>query len=486
MKPTTTDRLQRVIHAVVRQLASVKLGLGLVIAIFAFTLVAAFFPAQEVVGFVRSLGKVMGLTDLSTVSELNFQERFESTPFLLLIGVLSLSLCCSLYFRIKSELKRLRAPPPALAPHAGSQQRDGLAGAAVGTVEQELQRRGYRTHAACTAGSWKVQATKGGSGVWGSVLFHVSLLLVLAAVVLNTSASFSGSVKLTEGQAFDARVDRYGAQSAGRWHQPASQPLTFRLERVEPDYDVKGARTIASLVEPTLDGTSSRFSTPVPVYMNHGLPHAGMTILQGKETGFAPLIMIENAAGKRLLEGYTRLETMAGPDKVSYLDYVDIAGGKKQLRAQFELFPDAAYRDGAYLSKSAAPKNPMLHVVLREDGKIVLDQFIRVTAEASGGGYTVFFGGLRRWTQIDVSDAPGVPVLLAATLLGSLGLALRLLRVRRRILVWLPKADPDRSIGFDLSGASEKLQRTFEEELGSIRAALAQQLATVAAPKPTC
>lgn len=474
MRPTSSDRLKRLVQDVARQLASVKLGLLLLIAFFAFTLVAAFFPAQEVVGFVRGLGKVLGLEELSTVSDVNFRERFESPPFLLLIGVLSLSLCCSLYFRIKSELKRLRAPP---APVVGSQQRSGLAGAAVSTVEQELRRRGYRTHAACTAGSWKVQASKGGSGVWGSVLFHVSLLLVLAAVVLGTSLSFRASVKLTEGQAFDARVDQYGMLSAGRWHQPAAQPLTFRLVRVEPAYQVKGESTLASLVEPTLEGKSTRFSTPEPVYINHGLRHAGVTIHQGMAFGFAPQIMIEDAAGQRLFEGFTRLETMAGPDKVSHMDFVDIGPKDKQLRATFELFPDAAYRDGTYLSKSAAPKNPVLHVVLRERGKIVLDQFIRLTAEASGGGYTVFFGDLRRWSQIDMSDAPGVPVLLAATLLGSLGLALRLLRVRRRILVALPRAQQDQTIVFDLSGASEKFQSTFEEELAAIRAALAQQLA---------
>ncbi len=483
MKPTSKGRLKRFVQDVVRQLASVKLGLLLLIAFFAFTLVAAFFPAQEVVGLFRGLGKILAREDLSTVTALNFQERFESPPFLVLIGVLSLSLCFSLYYRIKSELKRARAKQePTLL--EGSQQRSGLVGAAVSAVEQELQRRGYHAHAVCTAGSWKVHASKGGSGVWGSVLFHVSLLLVLAAVVLGTSLSFRASVKLTEGQAFDARVDQFGKQSAGRWRQQAAQPLTFRLVRVEPDYEVNGESTLASLVEPTLEGKSTRFSTSAPIYINHGLRHAGVTIHQGMDFGFAPLLMIEDAAGQRVFQAYTPLATLAGPEKQSYLDHVDIGPKDKQLRAELELFPDAAYRDGVYLSKSALPKNPVLHVVLRERGKIVLDHFIRVTAEATGGGYTVHFGGVRRWSQIDMSDAPGVPVLLVATLLGSLGLALRLLRVRRRILVAVPRAQQDQRVVFDVSGGSEKFQRTFETELGIIRAVLTQRLATLPPPAP--
>lgn len=474
MKPLTIGRLKRFIRAIPRQIASVKVGSMLIIAIFAFTLAAAFFPYTEAAGFIRSMGKALDLENLSRVSELSFQERFESPLFILLIIVLSLSLCFSLHFRIQSELKRWRADRASPPQDAGWQQRSGLAGAAVAAVEQELTRRGYRTHAACAAGAWKVNGNKGAAGAWGSLLFHVGILLILAAVVLSTSASFRASVKLTEGQAFDARVDRYGAQKAGRWYSPPSQPLTFRLIRVEPEYEVNGATTAASIVEPTLEGKTSRFFPQEPVYISHGLRHAGVTIHQGREMGFAPLVVVEDAAGKRLLQGYTRLATMAGAEKDSYLDYVEIRD--KGVRVELELLPDAAYRDGAYVSRSAAPKHPVLHVVVREHGKSVLDQFIPITRDVSAGGYTVFFGGLRRWSQLDISDAPGVPVLMAGTLLGALGLALRLLCVRRRVTVSVHQIDQE--IVCAVSGSSEKFHRTFEEELSVLRSALSQRLAT--------
>ncbi len=479
MNPATIGRLKRFIHTVPRRLASVKLGLMLIIALFAFTLVAAFFPATVATEFVRRIGQTLALENLTRASALSFQERFESPPFILLIGVLSLSLCFSLYFRIRGELKR-RRDYAALAQGAGRQARSGPAGAALAAVEQELKRRGYRTHAAGMAGAWQVHGNKGGAGVWGSLLFHVGILLVLAAVVLSTSASFRASVKLTEGQAFDARVDQYGTQRAGRWYAPAAQPLTFRLIRVEPEYEVNGATTPASIVEPTLEGKSTRFSVPAPVYISNGLRHAGVTIHQGREFGYAPLVMVDDAAGKRLLDGYVQLATMAGAEKESYLDRVDIKD--KDVRIEFELLPDAVYRNGVYLSRSGAKKNPVLHVVVREHGKVALDQFIPITRDVTEGGYTVFFGGVRRWSQIDVVDAPGVPVLMAATLLGSLGLALRLLSVRRRIVVSLRLADRDQAVAFDVTGSSEKFPRLFEEELETLRAALSGRLATLAGP----
>lgn len=478
MKRLTIGRLPDFIQAFSRRLASVKLGSLLLVAVFAFTLAAAFFPYGEAAAFVRRVGQALDLDGLSRVSEIGFQQRFESPAFIALIAVLALSLCFSLYFRIRSEVKRWRGARQEIARSAVRQFPRGPLGGALAMVEGELRRRRYRSYVAGRPGGWKVLAEKGGGGVWGSVLFHVAILLVLAAVVLSATASFKGSIKLTEGEAFDARVNRFGEQHAGRWYRPAAQPLTLRLARVEPDYEVDGAATVASFVEPTLEGKSSRFFPPVPVYISHGLRHAGLTVHQGRDTGYAPQVMVDDASGKRLLEGYTQLATMAGEERETFQDYVEIKD--RGLRIEMEVLPDAAYRDGAYVNRSAAKKNAVLHVVLREQGKPVLDEFVPMTREVSAGGYTVFFGGLRRWSRLEASYAPGVPVLAAATLVGALGLALRLLRVRRRVVVSLSESARDPGIVCHVSGASEKFPRQFDEQLQALRAALSQRLALLA------
>lgn len=475
VKAQALGRLKQLLHSFVRRLASVKLGSLLLIAVFAFTLAAAFFPYSEAAGFIRRLGQTLELENLSRVSEIGFQERFESPPFIALIALLALSLCFSLYFRIRAEVGRWQGARLELARSAGGHPPGGPAGTAIATIRQELLRRGYRSHTAGAGGHWKVHAEKGGGGVWGSVLFHVAILLVLAAVVISATASFKASIKLTEGEAFDARVNRFREQHAGRWYTPSAQPLTLRLARVEPDYEVDGASTVASIVEPTLEGKSSRFFPPVPVYISHGLRHAGVTVHQGRETGYAPQVMVDDASGRRVLEGYTQLATMAGEERVTFADYVEIKD--KGLRIDMEVLPDAVYRNGAYVSRSAAKKNAVLHVILRERGEPVLDEFVPMTREVTAGGYTVFFGGLRRWSRLDVSCAPGVPVLVAATLAGALGLALRLLRVRRRIVVSLRESDRDGFVAFDVTGSSEKFPRLFEEELDALRAALSKRLA---------
>lgn len=466
-----TPRLKPLARAIPRRLASVRVGLLLLCAIFAFALVAAFYPARQIVGLARSVGQALALQDVS-VGALSFQERFESPPFIVLVIVLILSVCCSLYFRIRGERKRMRAERNRRWRQGTPGPRGGPLGAAADAVRRELRRRGYRTEVACGADAVEVAGTRGGAGVWGSVLLHASVLLVCAAVVLSKLASFAASVHLTEGQAFDARVDRYGVQKAGAWYRQPAQPLTFRLIRVEPQYQVNGATTTATIVLPTVNGKPKHFLPPFPVYLNHGLQHAGLTIHQGVNIGYAPQVSMVDAQGEKLVEGTVRLSSSTSTleRKATHADLLEPRPG---MRVELEL-----------LAERPEPRNPVLHVRAREDGKLVFDRSIPLHRAVSDGGYTVRFDGLRRWSQLEIVDDPAPLVLVAATLLGSLGLGLRLLCVRRRVAVSLRWAEP--RVVLALTGSSEKFQRTFEEELEALRAALTRRLsapATVAPPQ---
>ena len=462
-----------------RRIGSLKLGLALMGAILVFTLCAAFYPSSEIVGFVRSAGRSLGLENVAGVGSLSFQERFESAPFLLLFMALNLILCCSLYFRIRGELIRARAVRARRSQTAAARAPGGPVGPAITIAEEELRQRGYRTEVIRSAGALQVIGSRGNRGFWGSVLLHLSILLVSAAVVLGRFASFSASIHLTEGQAFDARTDRYGVLQAGAWYSPPPEPLTFRVARIEPQHRVNGSTTVATVVEPTVEGKATRFFPPVPVYLNHGLRHAGVTIHQGANIGYAPQLVLEDAEGKNLIAGFLRLTTSTSPANGSEI-HRDFVEPRRGLRVVLELLPDAVYRNGVYSARSSEPRNPVLHVTVQEDKTALFDRFVPMQGTATEAGYTVHFDGLRRWSQIDVVDDPAPIFLVAATLLGSLGLGLRLLCVRRRVVVSLRCVEHE--VMFDLSGSTEKFHRTFEEELSALRAALAARLAAPTTP----
>jgi len=476
MTPLRLGELVRRIRPILRRLASIKAGSLLLAGFFLFTLVAAFSPpVKDSSGVLKALG--LAVERFSDLQFISFQERFESPGFVAAVIGLVLGLCLSLYFRVRSELNRSRGQGTRPSPHAGGQDERVVSGFHVDSVEQELKRRGYRTAVAHEAGMSKVQGASGRAGVWGSFLFHASILMILAGIALSTLMSFEASVALTEGQSFDERSDRFGVQKAGAWYLPPSTPLVFSLIRVAPDHQVNGATTTASIVQAATDSTS----TPAPVHINNGLRHAGRTIHQGSQTGYSPHVVVENAAGARLLDGYLRLATVARSENALHQDFVKIPA--RNLRVEFKFWPDAVSRDGAYRSRSDALINPLLQVQVYQHDKLVFDRFMTPGETATQDGWTARFGDVRRWSQLDVSDDPGPPVLIAGSLLASIGLALRLLCVRRRVLVSLRQVNG--AVAFDLHGSTEKFQHAFEEELASLRCAISRHFEAGAHPAAT-
>lgn len=79
-------------------------------------------------------------------------------------------------------------------------------------MRRELERRGYRVGWNIDEHGSTLIAQKGGIGVWGSLLLHASLLVLLLGMLLSRFASFEGAIALTEGQTFDTRTDHYGLE----------------------------------------------------------------------------------------------------------------------------------------------------------------------------------------------------------------------------------------------------------------------------------
>lgn len=476
MKSTLNSSVRRFITTLSHRVASIRFGMILLVVVTAFTLVAAFYPVKDGVQFTKDIAQFLMGEDATGITSISFQDHFKSTEFVLLVGLVSLSLFLSLSFRIKSEFNRWRKRRLSWMPHHYSIRQAANPHAAL--VERELKRRGYRVAVVADHQRAEIRGSKGQAGVWGSILFHASVLLILLGVALSTFASFEASVGLTEGQTFDSQTDRYGVQKSGSLYPSSSPHLSMRLVRVEPEYLVNGATTVASIIESSVGGRVERF----PVYINHGASLGGKTIHQGFKTGYSPLIVIERQDGQALLNGYTRLATVAVGGKELYRDFIEFPD--RNLRAEFEFFPNVidTIRDefslnGSYEHRSSNLNNPVLRVALLDNGKTIFDQHLLIGSSAPAGGYTISFADVRRWTQIDVSDDPGQTVLILGSLFGAIGLALRLVCVRRRVVVIINSLHS--RILFDVSGSAEKFQETFKEDLSSLRLAISEQLKKV-------
>ncbi len=435
---------------------SVKIGFFLLVLLTILTVVFSFFPADDSGSFSPYVMAFSIVNEARPESSISFQPRFESPPFLLLVTLLSASIATSVFLRLRAEFCRRRnrrrfSPLPVNRPSGAGPSHDTL-----GAVLDLLQQRRFKTRVNRTAEHIIIRGEKGSYGVVGSLLFHSNLLIILLGVTLSSLGSFRGSVSLTEGQQFDSGRDAYGYAEEGSFYTPPAERLAFRLERIDPDYMVNGASTVASFVSNT--------DLEQSVFMNHKISLAGREIHQGSKTGFSPSLRIARN-GEILFDGFLRLATLHAGESISHRDFLNIPGAGHQI--EFEFLPDAVFRNGEFGSRSERVNNPLLRVSINNGNGSTVSRWMPIGDVVSVNEFEVFFPAVRRWSQIDIVDDPGKNIMLAGVILGSLGLVLRFFCVRKQVSVTLDILNP--GIVVHVSGSSEKFPAEFRTELASIR-----------------
>ena len=461
MMKKNIQRILRWLNGLPQRLASPKIGVILMIHLTAFAVVAAFSPATVINSFTKDIGKFLAIDGQIPTIGISFQERFESLGVVLLLISLTVSLVMSLFFRIRTEFRRNNRQENSIA-HIKSM---NIPSTEIG---QLLQNRGYQISTEENSNSMIFRGTKGKSGILGSLLFHTSILLILGGILVSKYASFQGSVALTEGQEFHAATNRYGIEQRGSYYYGDPSKISLRLLKIESDYSVNGATTVASVVQ----DLSVSNNAELPIYINNGLILADMTVHQGTEIGFSPLLDIRRADGELIYEGYTRIANLKMDGNEIHRDFLELP--EEKLRIELEFFPDAVYRNGAVVNRSTILNNPLLRVILKRNGQQLFDYFLSPGELKSADGFSVGFRDVRRWSQLDISDDPGATLLLLGSLFGVIGLSLRLLYVRREIVVTI--GPQNGTMPFRVTGSSEKYPATFKEELASLRSKIEELL----------
>ncbi len=451
----------RWLNGLPQMLSSPKLGAILMIHLTAFAVVAAFSPATVINSFTKDIGKLLAIDGQIPTIGISFQERFESLGVVLLLISLTVSLVMSLFFRIRTEFRRNNRQENSIA-HIKSM---NIPSTEIG---QLLQNRGYQISTEENGTSVIFRGTKGKSGILGSLLFHNSILLILGGILVSKYASFQGSVALTEGQEFHAATNRYGIEQRGSYYYGDPSKISLRLLKIESDYSVNGATTVASVVQ----DLSVSNNAELPIYINNGLILADMTVHQGTEIGFSPFLDIRRADGELIYEGYTRIANLKMDGNEIHRDFFELP--EEKLRIELEFLPDAVYRNGAVVNRSTILNNPLLRVILKRNGQQLFDYFLSPGELKSADGFSVGFRDVRRWSQLDISDDPGATLLLLGSLFGVIGLSLRLLCVRREIVVTI--GPQNGTMPFRVTGSSEKYPATFKEELVSLHSEIAEHL----------
>lgn len=282
---------------------------------------------------------------------------------------------------------------------------------------------------ACTANRFSVRGVHG-VNEWGSLLFHISLLLLLAGGLVSAATRFDGSILLTEGQNFRGARHSYLQFSAGPFRRESRINLSLTLTGAETEAG-KGGHLTRERAYLTDEKTGVRHEVEV----NRPKEHNGFTFTLGR-TGFSPKLAIRGlASGRAEFAAFVSLKTFGDARRREYRDFLELDCTDGRL--VMALYPDAVRESGKYVSTGGEKGNPVLHMEWSdEEGHKVAEQDAALGTSVNQDGYSYHFAELRRWASFKVVDDPGYPIVVVALWLGLLSL---LVRYMSEMVEWFKK-----------------------------------------------
>jgi cytochrome c biogenesis protein len=442
---------------------------------------------------------------------------YGSPAFLALLLLLFLSLTACLIPRIRAWVRLVRHSRPPLTRAAGRQ--DVVARLTTEHAPDDVHRVAGEVLA---AGRWRVRhhatpvadeaavATVDAAGpppqvaaekgLWsregGSLLFHLSFYVLLAAVVFGQLLSFEGQRAVVEGESFADTPVSYWVYHPGRWWGEADHGgWVLELE----DFEVDWVR------DPTAPGAGQPTTFRSDVVVTRADGEVVDTVIEGNrplvvdgqkihqlDWGYAPFVEVE-VDGEQVYAGFLT----ATQDQGYFQAAVKAPAAEPDVGLEVMLFPFAPDNDQGLPQLTGAPWDDEPLIVFRQyRGDLQLGRTQQTINEldtseldpAGGGamrvggevvmddGVVVRFVELRRWVGFQVSARPQVPALLVASAMLLAGLFPALYAYRRRAWVVATRPPGGGRTLVTVAGRAFQRPQAFEEEHAALVRTLADRL----------
>jgi cytochrome c biogenesis protein len=400
------------------------------------------------------------------LDKLSLFDVFAAPWFAAIYLLLFISLAGCLVPRIRLHARALRRRPPAAPRHldrlATSTQwyADDAPADVVAVAQRQLRLSHWRTDVREEAdGAVSLGAEKGYLRETGNLVFHVSLVVLLAGIALGGLFGYKGTVLVVEGQGFANVRSSYDIFEPARLYSDRQlAPFAFNLNKFSATYAPNGEPlTFDARVDYTpKPGAASK---PYDIRVNHPMPAAGANVyLIGH--GYALRIQVRNPAGRLVYDQATPFL----PDDSMFASHgvVKVPDGlSKQLGLTGFFYPTYGPTPFGAQSTFPAPRDPVLDLAAWQ-GNLGLDSGVPQSVydlpvsslknvgvkELTPGqtwklndGSTVTFAGVQQWATFQVAHSPGKRTMLVAAVFIVAGL-LTSLRVRRRRF-WLRAVPAD-------------------------------------------
>lgn len=430
------------------RLASLRLTLGLIVALSALFVAGLAIPQKRVLqrplyeqwrssnpGVVAAL-ETLGLTDV-----------YRSPIAYALWGAFFVNLAVVMARRVPATVRRVRLQGDIAwpEPSAFAVTRELPAEAdPLPSARAFFLQRGYHVQVA----EDRLRAVKHRFAPLATLAFHLSFFVVAAGAVLSVITRFEGEVDLGVGERFTGALEQYvRPPSLPAWGAPPS--TEFLLLAVEPEVvgDVPTAIRIHVLDRL---GFKRTFGINDPY-------HADGATFVFRNLGVAPLLVLLDPEGSERFGGFMRLNVLQGRSESFTLDGYRIVA---------RLIPDFGGGAGPSGARSQEMRDPVFDFAVEDPGGGMTRGLLRPGDTLALGGHVLALGEWRYWVRLYVRAEEGIGLLWFGLIAGSLAVALRLLRYRREYVVgWTGGGQGSRLV---VGGRAEYYRALFLDEANRV------------------
>lgn len=327
-----------------------------------------------------------------------------------------------------------------------------------------------------------LSAEKGHLRESGSLLFHTSILVLLAGATIARMFGASGQVLLMEGDTFIDSYLGYDSLTAGRAFGSGHTGFELELQEFDVQWHPSGVpRLYESRVIVTEPSGESREAT---VRVNEPLQVAGRDVYQ-IAWGWAPVLEVRQQ-GEVLYSG----PTVFLPEDNGWIGVAKIPQTEPEqtgLAMQLVVDPQEG-PDGELFDRNREPRDPLVIAqILRGDlgldkpqnvYRLETDGLERIGQElvglgretAIGDGITLAFTDMIQYSVFQVGYNPGSPLLLLGAVGLVVGVVPGLYAFRRRI--WVRATSSDRGTLIEFAGHSFQRKDAADQEFKALVAEL--------------
>jgi len=306
-----------------------------------------------------------------------------------------------------------------------------------------LEDRGWRVNERPDGGSVIYSGKRGSAGIWGSVLFHIGINIVVAGSVASMLTIFNAKVMLTEGfDMFPPEQLRNILSQSDIAEFPYRKML---LETFDAKYVEGGGFPIDYTAKVKTTDMKGKAVDDV-IKVNQPLRKGGYQFLLDKYYFTPRFVITEKETGRVIEDAFINLLIYT----VDMSDNFEIPETGVRVKAWF--FPDF-YRDGNRAkTRSLNIDNPAFGLEFFKGTEKLGDGVLPLgkRMDFDGGRYTIQFLDLKKWITLSVSRDYGLPIVKWGLFFVVFGLVTRFVLSEKR--VWVKVTEGELKNTAQLSG----------------------------------